>query len=103
MWRAVEVLRRVDVRLKLEQGEKEGKEKLIAIHGNRMVLYLVFRQLGPRVFDEGYDLMNADINGVTANWLNRLTEEILANHPNAYPASLFKNVTKCKAIATAIA
>ncbi len=45
MWRAVTILRHVDSVLKEQQVNKSGKEQLIAIHGNRFVLHIVFQRL----------------------------------------------------------
>jgi len=44
-WRSVEAMRLVDEALK-KQASREGKDRLIAVHGNRFVLHLVFRSLG---------------------------------------------------------
>jgi hypothetical protein len=104
LWRAVEVLRRVDVFLKNEQSIREGKERLIAIHGNRLMLYLVFKALGPVVLDtDEPDVEMAKIPQIATNALDKLTAEILTNHSASYAGSLFKNITKCKSIALAIA
>jgi hypothetical protein len=57
MWRSVEVMRLVDEELK-RQASREGKDRLIAVHGNRFVLHLVFWSLGnyesasPEEFEE---------------------------------------------------
>src|SRR5579863_5888224 len=102
LWRSVEVLRRVDLRLKYDQSQTEGKERLIAIHGNRLVLYLVFRALGNSIFTEETEFDVGKLNGLSADCLSKLTAEILKHYSAAYPASLFKNITKCKQIATAV-
>ena len=48
LWRAVTILRLCEAKLKTEQQEKTGKEQLIAIHGNRFVLHVVFHRLTAR-------------------------------------------------------
>jgi hypothetical protein len=48
LWRAVTILRLCEAKLKTEQQEKTGKEQLIAIHGNRFVLHVVFHRLAAR-------------------------------------------------------
>jgi AIPR protein len=104
VWRAVEVLRRLDVFLKEAQSNKEGKERLIAIHGNRLLLFLVFRELSPAIFDgDDADSALAKVPQIATRCLARLTAEIIQNYSASYPGQLFKNITKCKAIATAIA
>ena len=104
MWRSVEILRRVDLFLKDAQANKEGKERLIAIHGNRLVLYLVFKALGEGVFDaENADAEMNRIPPIATDALNKLTREILTSHASSYAGNLFKNIAKCKLIANAIA
>ncbi len=100
LWRAVEVLRKVDTFLREAQSRTDGKDRLIAIHGNRLLLHLVFMALKPTVFDaEDADQEMARIPLIATGSLSKLTAEIMKNYASAYPASLFKNVTKCKAIA----
>jgi hypothetical protein len=99
LWRAVEILRAVDAFLKDIQARTEGRERLIAIHGNRLVLYLVFRALGPNTLEaENAEADMATVPQLAADALFTVTAEIMKNFSGAYPASLFKNVTKCKAI-----
>jgi len=103
LWRAVEVLRRVDAFLKDAQSEKDGKDRLIAIHGNRLLLHLVFVALGSGVFEvDSAESEIAKIPQIASDALSRMTSEIMKHYAGAYPASLFKNITKCKAIAAAV-
>jgi AIPR protein len=103
LWRAVQVLRQVDAVLRTEQRLREGKERLIAIHGNRVLLYLVFMALLPSIFDsDSADAELARIPDLAADRLNKLTAEIMTNHQQSYPGNIFKNTTKCKAIVSAI-
>ena len=45
-------MRIVDSTLKEVSVETSGRERLIAVHGNRLVLHLVFRHLARDKFDE---------------------------------------------------
>jgi hypothetical protein len=104
LWRAVEVLRKVDTFLKAEQAKREGKERLVAIHGNRVLLYLIFRALAPDVFDqENADAEMARIPELAADRLARLIKEVVINHSSSYAGNIFKNTTKCTGIVSAIA
>ena len=95
--------REVDVFLRDVQARTEGKEKLVAIHGNRLLLYLVFKALGPDVFDaDDAEVDLGRIPIIAADCLTKLTAEIMKNYSGAYPASLFKNITKCKAVAATV-
>lgn len=103
LWRAVEVLRSVDAVLKHVQSMTEGKERLIAIHGNRLLLYFVFQALGSSIFEiEDADVEMTRIPVIVREAFSKLKAEILKSYSSAYPASLFKNVTKCKAIAATV-
>lgn len=104
LWRAVETLRAVDALLKEEQKKREGKEKLCAIHGNRVLLYLVFKELGPAMFDSNsIDPYMARVPSLTTAYLEKITKEIETNYSSSYVGNVFKNISKCKAIVTAIA
>jgi AIPR protein len=104
MWRAVTILRHVDVVLKQEQMARSGKEELIAIHGNRFVLHLVFERLA----DAGvYDLPVDDqtkqtITDLVTTSLAATVANVLEHYPTAYPANLFKNASKCRDLKTLV-
>ena len=103
LWRAVEVLRSVDIALKDQLKQREGREKLCAIHGNRVLLHLVFRGLSPTIFD-AIDI-SAEIQKIpvlTGNFLDKMAGEIAKYSPPSYVGNVFKNITKCKAIVAAI-
>src|SRR5207247_10310530 len=51
LWRAVQVLRVVDSELKTYQDAWDGKDRLIAIHGNRFVLHSVFKAVGTDILE----------------------------------------------------
>jgi AIPR protein len=104
LWRAVEVLRCVDSLLKAQQKKREGKEKLCAIHGNRVILYLIFRELSPTIFE--VDSTDADMKRIpelVADYLDKITAEITKSYAASYVGNVFKNISKCKAIVSAIA
>lgn len=104
MWLAVRVLRIVDSTLKEIQGETDGRERLIAIHGNRLILHLVFKSLGEKAIDdEGSDIdFPIRVPQITRSVFSKLLAEIEKNYSTSYPASLFKNINKCKEITSVI-
>jgi hypothetical protein len=51
LWRAVQVMRVVDTNLKAYQTTYEGRARLIAIHGNRFILHLVFKEVENSLVD----------------------------------------------------
>jgi AIPR protein len=104
LWRAVETSRAVDDCLKQIQKERDGKEKLCAIHGNRVLTYLVFKELKPGIFDG--DNIAADLARVpqlVSTYLEKITAQITTNHEKSYVGNVFKNIKKCKEIIDAIA
>ncbi len=98
LWRAVEVLRSVEAVLRGEQNTREGRARGVAVHGNRLVLHLVFRSLHGDIGDPAFDF-DAVLRLVpekTVRALDRLTEMVEREYPANYLASLFKNATKCR-------
>jgi hypothetical protein len=104
MWRLVEIIREVEQTLKKEQGNRQGKERMILVHGDRLILHLVYRQLDLSQFDEpAFDItaLTASVAGLTAKCADALIKQVQVLFPNAYTNSLFKNATKCKQISVA--
>lgn len=52
LWRAVEVLRAVDDTLREEQKKLDGRDRSVAVHGNRMIAHAVFRALPEKALDD---------------------------------------------------
>jgi hypothetical protein len=105
MWRSVEVLRAVDDELKTRRLELEGKDRYIAIHGNRFVLHMVF-QCVPSIDSMGigkeFEQAKTRIPTLTRDALTRMTAKIAELFPTTYAGNLFKNNTKCKELASAL-
>ncbi|MHB1700588.1 MAG: AIPR family protein [Acidobacteriaceae bacterium] len=97
LWRAVTILRLSEAQLKLEQQEKSGKEQLIAIHGNRFVLHIVFNRLTAEEQTLSEDAQKAAlISKLVTESLAATISHVLQQFPGAYPANLFKNAAKCR-------
>jgi hypothetical protein len=100
LWNAVVTLRAIEAELREIQASRSRKEQLIAIHGNRFVSHLVFQRL------RNGDKEPPDPNGIEPR-IRELTGEALdvtiklvgEQHAGAYPASLFKNASKCRSLA----
>jgi hypothetical protein len=81
LWRSVEMLRAVDSFLKQEQKKREGKEKLCAIHGNRVLLYVVFKELQPAMFEaDNIDSYLAGVPFLVSKYLDKLSAEVTKNY-----------------------
>lgn len=104
MWRLVEVIRDVEQSLKREQANRQGRERMILVHGNRLILHLVYRLLDLSAFDDlASDIaaVMASLPAVTTKCSDAIIKQVQAIFPTAYTNSLFKNATKCKQIGTA--
>lgn len=103
LWRAVTILRLVESALKSEQKTRTGKEQLIAIHGNRFVLHLVFQKLVLELVEKGENELDAvGVNSLTFDMLNATIENVLSHYQSAYPANLFKNASRCRDLSSRI-
>ncbi|YAF97126.1 MAG: AIPR family protein [Nodularia sp. CChRGM 3473] len=101
IWKLVQILRIVDHQLTVEQKQRDGRERLFAIHSNRLVLHLVYQALPNSFFSISSDLTSSHINqiqDVTAKFLESIISETSNLYPNSYPANTFRNVTKCQEI-----
>ncbi|WP_375480307.1 hypothetical protein [uncultured Nostoc sp.] len=98
-------MRIVDSKLSEEQKQRDGREKIFAIHSNRLVLHLVYKALPESFFNISSDLTSVQINeiqAVTSKFLKSIISETSNLYPNSYPANTFRNVTKCQEIVTKI-
>lgn len=102
VWRAVQILRLVEEKLRVQRDALDGRGKLIATHGNRALLHMVLAQC-----DSG-SINNPDKNwkdeieraaGVFLPTLEAMIQTVEDKFPG-YPASLFKNATKVQDLVT---
>ena len=102
LWRSVEVLRIVDSALK-NTFDLEGKDRLIAIHGNRFILNRVFQRIKDLDdvsvnFEDVKETLPHIIKDVSEKTI-RAKEEL---YGTSYAANLFKSPNKCKELAKKI-
>ena len=105
LWRSVQISRLVDSVLKDEQKKREGKERLIAVHGNRFILHVVFRRVETGAFDDptvDFENVRYAVSQLTPTVLTQVTTMALTQFPTAYPSNLFKNASKCKELAISL-
>lgn len=101
LWKLVQILRIVDNKLSEEQKKRDGRERLFAVHSNRLILHLVYKALSDNFFSSSSDLTSSQINEIeeiTLNFLESIMSETSDLYPNSYPANTFRNVTKCQEI-----
>ena len=107
LWRTVRILRAIDSALHDERQKLDGRDKMIGVHGNRLIAHIVFQQLPPGVLSTGSDADFADaLAGVPAlvdNAYPATVQVIEEDYPTNYLASLFKNASRCKDVADRVA
>jgi hypothetical protein len=105
LWKHVEILRAIDLALAFQQSTLDGRQRMFAIHGNRVVAHLVFKK-HPVGSDAEYTAITSDeqkaIGDEVSEALVALQASVDALFPDCYVASLFKNQSKCKAAVNAI-
>ena len=86
------------------QQNTDRTRKLISIHGNRFILHIVYQMLLQRNVDFSTRYIN---NGIIAEInIEQIYKDIIEKiivakqelFPDAYPANIFKNNARCKAI-----
>lgn len=101
IWQLVQILRHAEREISRLVGGLEGREALVGVHGNRFIQWTTFRKL-----DVTKHTKYADISGKIAQAANDALRDVITEvqvtYADSYPASLFKNQTKCKAIAARI-
>jgi hypothetical protein len=101
MWRLVELYRAVESELKRLQSNRQGRDRMILVHGNRFILHHVYQLADLKSLDDpNFDSSKllASIPMLTAQCVDELVRQVQLLYPTAYTNSLFKNATKCKQI-----
>jgi hypothetical protein len=101
LWKLVQILRIVDNKLSQEAKQRDGRERLIAVHSNRLILHIVYKNLPSSLFSSSSNLSSLQINQIendTSNFLENVVIETNDLYPNSYPANIFRNITKCQEI-----
>ncbi|MFJ1868209.1 AIPR family protein [Streptomyces sp. NPDC088097] len=102
IWRAVGVMRRVEELISDATFSLEGRARGIAVHGNRLILHLIFQQLPINKIDDprfSWDTEIDNLSEIADHTLIAVIAIAEAGYPG-YPASLFKNATKCASLSS---
>jgi hypothetical protein len=105
VWKAVKIMRTVDDELHKLQSVDLPRAYLIAIHFNRAVLHLVFRDPRIRAFraDTAHlEQLTSDARVATNELFPKVAAYIEKEHADEYPASVCKNRDKCNALMAAL-
>lgn len=98
VWLAVQAMRTVDQALAAITKKYSGRENLICVHGNRFIQWAALRKLG-YVVAEPLSQSEGEVQVAVQATVAKVIELVKADFADAYPASLFKNLAKCKALA----
>lgn len=105
LWRVVRCLRVIDKSIADTRGGFEGKDRLIGIHGNRLIAHLSYGRLPRGVYsgtDKDFTEAALALPSHVKEVYEAMIEVIAADFPEKYLASLFKNASHCATIAAAV-
>ncbi|WP_063803162.1 AIPR family protein [Burkholderia ubonensis] len=101
VWEAVQTLRVVDEALAKATKKRNGRDHLICVHGNRFIEWATLNALASKQAHP-LEQIKKSVPTLVDGIIAKLVDSIKAMYPDAYPASLFKNMTKCKVLASMI-
>lgn len=106
VWTAVEVMRWVDAALVALRAAYDGRDRLILVHGNRVILWAVMEHAGLRSLtsEEAFQppLGEGHVTQLAREAARQLVSLVNADYPDSYPQPLFKNLAKCRALGEAL-
>jgi hypothetical protein len=98
VWEAVQILRAIDQALTVAAAKYQGRDGLLCVHGNRFAEWATFQSLGVSA-GKTFIEVEASVPSVTEDVLAQMVKIVKSQYPDAYPASLFKNLAKCRVLA----
>jgi hypothetical protein len=98
IWETVQTLRAIDAALQLEAKQYSGRDALVCVHGNRFIQWSTFKTLAwqPNFAFVGIE---KGIPGAVERTVAKVVAAVKTHFSESYPASLFKNLSKCRALA----
>lgn len=101
LWKAVRVARIVDSTLDEISSKTDGRERLVATHANRFVLFHVFQKINPISIEQEIspDFMK-QISTLVEMYFNFTFTIVELDFPDAYPGNIFKNTERQTEIST---
>jgi hypothetical protein len=98
VWQAVQAMRTVDQALAATAKTYSGRENLICVHGNRFIEWAALIRLGYAIA-QPFSKNEGEVRAVVQVTVAKVIELVKGDFADSYPASLFKNLAKCKALA----
>lgn len=105
VWRCVGIYRFVETKLKAMQSGVSSRAKSILVHGNRFILHMVFQQIPIDDLndpDYKFNLQETQLEQFIITAVQQTQNAVNQQFHDSMVHSLFKNVTKCRLLKTAI-
>ena len=99
---SVLIIRQVERNLLKKKEQLTGRERLVAVHGNRFLSYCVLQSMKttPEFEKSILDIVQIaqEVENHVDTYFPKAVTCMNTLYPESYPANIFKNTTKCKAI-----
>lgn len=95
LWKNVQVLRKVENWIRLQANNKDGRDRLVLVHGNRFILMLSFILIGKFIDVTKRQPDESETSQLVLEAYEKLKEAVSKKYPTDQIASLFKNNQKC--------
>ncbi len=98
LWQRVRALRAIEKELQTAMKKHSGRDALICVHGNRFIEWAAMKALSVKP-GEVFDTPDETVQGIVGSAASAVIAAVKEKYPDSYPASLFKNLTKCRSLA----
>lgn len=103
LWNSVMVYRKLqEIELNFQKNPDNFDKRLISVHGNRMLLHLVLNTIikeKPEFLTEYFDDVSVfKVSSRYIEMMDKLYQAKIELYSDSYPAYIFKNQKKCKAL-----
>lgn len=103
LWNAVKIERAVDVALEEKAKLLEGRERLVAVHANRFILFKVFEDVSEQLrAGNDIDALIDKISGLVDRKFSQLYQLVEEKFSDGYPGNLFKNTERQSELSAAV-
>lgn len=99
LWEIVRALREAETHMSTAAKRYSGRDSLICVHGNRFIQWAVFQSVGMKQGDP-FSGVGTKIPAAVDAAVTKTIALVKSDYPDAYPASLFKNLAKCRLLAS---
>jgi hypothetical protein len=101
VWETVQALRAIDASLQAVAKRYGGRDALVCVHGNRFIQWAALKALGVKHGDL-FASVASEVPNVVDSVVANVVAAVRVDYADSYPASLFKNLGKCRTLAAKI-